>query len=76
LSKERATSVKNMLVHFGVDPKKVTEHAYGESRPRIAGRDAAARKENRRVEFTITRAREGTTPAQPQAPAEKPNPSP
>jgi OOP family OmpA-OmpF porin len=76
LSRERAASVKRLLVHFGVDPKKLTEHAYGESRPREAGHDEKAYRENRRVEFTITRARAGTTPAQPQAPGATPNGGP
>ncbi|HEY2518294.1 MAG TPA: OmpA family protein [Polyangiaceae bacterium] len=68
LSRERAASVKRLLVHFGVDPQRLTEHAYGKSRPREAGHDEKAHRENRRVEFTITRARAGTTQAQPRAP--------
>jgi len=76
LSRERAESVKKLLVQFGVDPKKLTTHAYGESRPREAGHDEKARRENRRVEFTITHVRQGTTPAQPQAPGAKPNGGP
>ncbi len=74
LSKERATSVKNLLVHFGADPNKLVEHAYGESRPRKAGHDREARSENRRVEFTILHAREGTTPAQPLVPSPRAKP--
>jgi outer membrane protein OmpA-like peptidoglycan-associated protein len=73
LSKERAKAVRLLLVHFGVDPKKLVEHAYGKDRPRDAGHDERAHRENRRVEFTITRATPGNTPAQPQAPGEKPN---
>ena len=73
LSKERAAAVRLLLVHFGVDPKKVVEHAYGKDRPREAGHDERAHRENRRVEFTITRAREGNTPAQPLAPQAQPN---
>jgi hypothetical protein len=68
--------VKQLLVHFGVDEKKLTTHAYGESRPREPGHDAKARAENRRVEFTITKARSGTTPAQPVAPGMTPNQTP
>ncbi len=73
LSKERAESVKRLLIDFGVDPTKLVEHAYGKDRPREAGHDERAHRENRRVEFTITRARAGTTPAQPRAPGAKPN---
>ncbi len=73
LSKERAAAVRGLLVHFGVDPKKVVEHAYGKDRPREAGHDEKAHRENRRVEFTITRARVGNTPAQPLAPQAKPD---
>ena len=76
LSKERAASVKQLLIHFGVDPAKLAEHAYGEDRPRLPGHDENAHRENRRVEFTITRAREGTTPAQPRAPNATPNGGP
>jgi outer membrane protein OmpA-like peptidoglycan-associated protein len=76
LSRERASAVKQLLVHFGVDEKKLTTHAYGESRPREPGHDAKARAENRRVEFTITHARSGTTPAQPVAPGMTPTKTP
>lgn len=73
LSKERAAAVRALLIHFGVDPKKLVEHAYGKDRPRDQGHDERAHRENRRVEFTITQARAGTTPAQPVAPGAKPN---
>jgi OOP family OmpA-OmpF porin len=73
LSNERAASVKRLLIDFGVDPSKLVEHAYGKDRPREAGHDERAHRENRRVEFTITRARAGTTPAQPRAPGAQPN---
>ncbi len=76
LSRERAASVKALLVHFGVDGNKLTTHAYGEDHPREAGHDEAAHRENRRVEFTITHARAGTTPAQPEAPSPKANGGP
>jgi outer membrane protein OmpA-like peptidoglycan-associated protein len=76
LSRERAKAVKELLLHFGVDEKKLTTHAYGESRPREPGHDAKARAENRRVEFTITHARSGTTPAQPVAPGMTPKQTP
>jgi outer membrane protein OmpA-like peptidoglycan-associated protein len=55
LSKDRAASVVRLLVHFGVNPAKLVEHAYGEEHPSEAGHDEKAHRENRRVEFTITR---------------------
>jgi OmpA-OmpF porin, OOP family len=73
LSQQRAASVRGLLIHFGVASSKLTEHAYGKDRPREAGHDERAHRENRRVEFTITRARQGTTPAQPAAPNATPN---
>jgi outer membrane protein OmpA-like peptidoglycan-associated protein len=76
LSAERAKSVKALLVKYGVDESKLTTHAYGKTRPRDPGHDARARRENRRVEFFITHARSGNTPAQPQAPGAKPNGGP
>jgi outer membrane protein OmpA-like peptidoglycan-associated protein len=59
LSNERALSVKAMLVKYGVDASKLTTHAYGKTRPRVEGHAETQRRENRRVEFTITRARKG-----------------
>jgi outer membrane protein OmpA-like peptidoglycan-associated protein len=55
LSKQRAESVKWMLVQFHISPKRITTHAYGEHRPRANGHDAGALRENRRVEFLVTR---------------------
>jgi outer membrane protein OmpA-like peptidoglycan-associated protein len=63
LSEERAASVKRLLVHFGVDTSKLTTRGHGEMQPRAFGDTERQFKENRRVEFTITRARHG----QPQA---------
>jgi outer membrane protein OmpA-like peptidoglycan-associated protein len=56
LSKHRAEAVKWMLVQFHISPKRITTHAYGEHRPRVNGHDATAHRENRRVEFLVTRA--------------------
>lgn len=53
LSQLRAESVKRLLVQFGVDATRLTTHAYGLTRPRTNATDA----QNRRVEFSVTRAR-------------------
>ncbi len=57
LSRDRALAVKRLLVRFGVDPGRITTHAYGESRPRVPGHAEVALRENRRVEFTVTESR-------------------
>jgi outer membrane protein OmpA-like peptidoglycan-associated protein len=58
--------VKAMLEKFGVDGSRLTIHAYGKTRPRATGHAEDARRENRRVEFTIMRARPGNvTPVTP-----------
>ncbi len=57
LSRNRAEAVKRLLVTYGVESLRITTHAYGESRPKVAGHAEEQRKQNRRVEFTVTRAR-------------------
>jgi OmpA-OmpF porin, OOP family len=57
LSRQRADAVKALVVKFGVDPKRITTHAYGETRPRVPGHAEEQLKQNRRVEFTVTRSR-------------------
>jgi outer membrane protein OmpA-like peptidoglycan-associated protein len=59
LSEQRALAVKALLVKFGVDASKLTTHAYGKTRPLVEGHAEEQRRENRRVQFTITRARPG-----------------
>ncbi len=71
LSRSRAASVKTLLVKFGVDPARITSHAYGETRPRVPGHAEEARRLNRRVEFTVTRARAKPTELTPAAPPPK-----
>ena len=64
LSKFRAEAVKYLLVHFGVDDKRITTAGLGFSRPRAQGHTEADWKQNRRVEFIITKVRNvqgGTT---------------
>ncbi|APG25376.1 MULTISPECIES: OmpA family protein [Syntrophotalea] len=54
LSRQRAESVKNVLVGYGVAPARLTTVGYGESKP-IAGNDTeSGRQMNRRVAITIT----------------------
>jgi outer membrane protein OmpA-like peptidoglycan-associated protein len=57
LSQERANSVRNMLVHFGVSPDRLTAIGWGQERPIDLGHDEAARQKNRRVEFIVARQR-------------------
>ncbi|MDP9035905.1 MAG: OmpA family protein, partial [Myxococcota bacterium] len=57
LSKARAEAVKELLVRFGVDSARLTTQAYGFSHPRSAGHTENDWRENRRVEFLITRVR-------------------
>jgi outer membrane protein OmpA-like peptidoglycan-associated protein len=53
LSQARAQSVRDLLVRFGVESKRLTVEAYGQSRPRDPGDSSEARSANRRVEFEI-----------------------
>jgi outer membrane protein OmpA-like peptidoglycan-associated protein len=55
LSDDRAASVKRLLVSFGVAEERITTHGYGFTRPRNAGTTPDALRQNRRVEFIITR---------------------
>jgi OmpA-OmpF porin, OOP family len=57
LSRQRADSVKRLIVQYGVDEKRITTHSYGETRPRVPGHAEEQLKQNRRVEFTVTRSR-------------------
>ena len=53
LSRERAESVRRLLVRFGVDPGRLEAEAFGRSRLKVQTKRAEAA--NRRVEFWITR---------------------
>jgi OOP family OmpA-OmpF porin len=57
LSRQRAEAVKRIIVQYSVDPKRITTHSYGETRPRVPGHAEEQLKQNRRVEFTVTRSR-------------------
>jgi outer membrane protein OmpA-like peptidoglycan-associated protein len=57
LSEARAKAVRAFLIGAGVDEKRLGVEYFGESKPRANGSSDEARKENRRVEFTIVRRR-------------------
>ena len=64
LSKARADSVRRLLIRFGIDPGRLTTEAFGDTKPRAPGWDAEALRQNRRVEFIITKtaSQSGGTP--------------
>jgi outer membrane protein OmpA-like peptidoglycan-associated protein len=57
LSKARAHMVRHLLMLFSVADNRMVTHAYGESRPKVVGHGEEQLRQNRRVEFTVTRAR-------------------
>jgi outer membrane protein OmpA-like peptidoglycan-associated protein len=72
LSEYRAQAVKYLLTHFGVEDKRLTTAGFGKSKPRSAGHTEEDWKQNRRVEFIITKVRNvqgGSTTLTPQAPS-------
>jgi outer membrane protein OmpA-like peptidoglycan-associated protein len=54
LSRQRAESVKNVLVGYGVAPMRLMTIGYGESKPIASNATEAGRQMNRRVAITIT----------------------
>ena len=58
LSRERAESVKKLLVKYGVNKDRILAEAFGISRPRV--KSSSAEAQNRRVEFLVTRTRPQT----------------
>ncbi len=55
LSEARARSVRNLLVRWGIAPERITSVGFGTSNPRVPDKSYKAYRENRRVEFKITR---------------------
>jgi outer membrane protein OmpA-like peptidoglycan-associated protein len=72
LSRNRADAVKQLIVKYGVDPQRITTHAYGESRPKVPGHAEEQLRQNRRVEFTVTRSRARATELKPASDAVAP----
>jgi OOP family OmpA-OmpF porin len=76
LSRNRAASVKKLLVQDGVDEKRITTHAYGETRPKVPGHAEDQLRQNRRVEFTVTRSRAKPQELTPMSPPPAQGPTP
>ena len=53
LSKDRAQSVSNQLIGFGVEPVRIDTVGYGESNPVASNDTPQGRQQNRRVELTL-----------------------
>ena len=53
LSRNRAASIKDLLVSQGVDPKIIFVAAHGESNPLVPTADEVAEPQNRRVDVTV-----------------------
>lgn len=69
LSQARAETVKKFLVDHGVEDERLETVGFGKSRPINEARTAAARAENRRVEFVLTNAEGVEIPSEvPQTP--------
>ncbi|MCB9676161.1 MAG: OmpA family protein [Alphaproteobacteria bacterium] len=60
LSQQRAESVREYLIGKGVDPQRLVAAGYGETRPIDTNRTPTGRERNRRVEFNLLDAEEGT----------------
>jgi outer membrane protein OmpA-like peptidoglycan-associated protein len=57
LSERRAATVREYLVHAGLDSKIISARGYGKTDPRVAGNTSGARAVNRRVEIGIVDSR-------------------
>ncbi len=55
LSEKRAESVYNYLVGQGIDPRRLTIHGFGSSRPVADNETESGRQKNRRIEFRVIR---------------------
>ena len=55
LSKQRVELVRDYLVKFGINPKRITIKAFGGTKPIASNAKEETRKLNRRVEFLITK---------------------
>jgi OOP family OmpA-OmpF porin len=70
LSEARARSVRELLVRYGVSRERLTAVGFGTSNPRLSEKSDKAYRQNRRVEFKITREQKDVlrTDAAPAAP--------
>jgi outer membrane protein OmpA-like peptidoglycan-associated protein len=68
LSKERAESVRRLLVQYGVADDRVKAAAYGKDRLKVA--TSGAEQKNRRVEFFVTKTRPAEKRPLPQGGAQ------
>lgn len=53
LSERRAQAVKNLLITYSVNPKRITTVGMGEYQPKVPNTSAENRQQNRRVELEI-----------------------
>ncbi|MCM8786172.1 MAG: peptidoglycan-associated lipoprotein Pal [Candidatus Omnitrophica bacterium] len=53
LGEQRALSVRNFLINFGVSPKRLFTVSYGEDKPSVLGSNETSWAKNRRCEFKI-----------------------
>jgi outer membrane protein OmpA-like peptidoglycan-associated protein len=53
LSERRANAVRNALISYGVDPRRITAYGYGEDRPLVPNDTSYNKQRNRRVEVVI-----------------------
>lgn len=53
LSQQRAQSVSNHLIEFGVEPVRIDTVGYGETMPIASNNTESGRQQNRRVELTL-----------------------
>jgi outer membrane protein OmpA-like peptidoglycan-associated protein len=54
LSQDRAETVRQVLISFGVEPSRIDAHGYGKSRPRATNDTMEGRALNRRVEVRLS----------------------
>jgi len=76
LSEARALAVKNMLIRYGVSRERLTSVGFGTDNPRVPERSGRAYKENRRVEFRITREQKDVLRSNSAPDAVEPAPAP
>ena len=71
LSQERAETVRQVLINFGVEPSRVEARGFGESQPKTRDQTIEARAINRRVEVELKNTETTETKR-----SEKPSPNP